>query len=78
MLEHCGNSANADMHSSECTAKELKNTCEDSFSNEDKDEKSDAGGMFINFSSDMSDSGFKTRRKYKRAYKVNGVNILNR
>lgn len=43
-----------------------------------KDENSDAGGMFINFSSDMSDGGFKGRRKYKRAYKVNGVNILNR
>ncbi|KAG2177226.1 hypothetical protein INT43_007883 [Umbelopsis isabellina] len=43
-----------------------------------KDEIGDLGGMFINFSSDMSDGGFKGRRKYKRAYKVNGVNILNR
>ncbi|CAM0135569.1 unnamed protein product [Umbelopsis sp. WA50703] len=43
-----------------------------------KDENCDTGGMFINFSSDMSDGGFKGRRKYKRAYKVNGVNILNR
>ncbi|KAH8548666.1 hypothetical protein BGW37DRAFT_430630 [Umbelopsis sp. PMI_123] len=58
--------------------KDSENLLEENRTTESKPENSDAGGMFINFSSDMSDSGFKAKRKYKRAYKVNGVNILNR
>jgi hypothetical protein len=77
MLEQCDNCPTPDLQSHDSNMKGSENY-EENRTTESKTEKSDAGGMFINFSSDMSDSGFKAKRKYKRAYKINGVNILNR
>ncbi|KAJ2961330.1 hypothetical protein NQZ79_g3382 [Umbelopsis isabellina] len=72
--EPIDSSTSLNKHNADCTNHEPE-----SHSSPDcKEENGDTGGMFINFSSDMSDGGFKGRRKYKRAYKVNGVNILNR
>ncbi|KAI8580865.1 hypothetical protein K450DRAFT_234943 [Umbelopsis ramanniana AG] len=77
MLERCDHRSTPDLqeHYSNVTGSD---NYEENRATEHKTENLDAGGMFINFSSDMSDSGFKAKRKYKRAYKVNGVNILNR
>ena len=77
MLEHCDSCSTLDLQELDINVKVAENF-EENRTTESKTEKSDAVGMFINFSSDMSDSGFKAKRKYKRAYKVNGVNILNR
>jgi hypothetical protein len=77
MQEHCDSCSTPDLQGLDINVKVPENI-EQNRTTESKTEKSDAVGMFINFSSDMSDSGFKAKRKYKRAYKVNGVNILNR
>ncbi|CAO3659752.1 unnamed protein product [Umbelopsis ramanniana] len=76
MLEHCDSCSTPDLQKLDINVNVPENF-EENRTTESKTEKSDAVGMFINFSSDMSDSGFKAKRKYKRAYKVNGVNILN-
>lgn len=65
---------------SECT--------EDDISDEDddmtpvKNETSDhPNGLFLNFSSNLTEQSFgkkKTKSKRQTAYKVNGINILNR
>ncbi|GAB5586939.1 hypothetical protein Unana1_01839 [Umbelopsis nana] len=78
MLGHCDDSPTADVYGCESTMNESETTFEDSSPAGNQDDIPAAAGMFINFSSNMSDGGFKTKRKYKRAYKVNGVNILNR
>lgn len=77
MLERCDHCPTPDLQEHDSNVKG-SDSYEENGITENKTENCDARGMFINFSSDMSDGGFKTKRKYKRAYKVNGVNILNR
>ncbi|KAG2184317.1 hypothetical protein INT44_009332, partial [Umbelopsis vinacea] len=77
MLERCDHCPTPDLQEHNSNVKG-SDSYEENGITENKTENCDARGMFINFSSDMSDGGFKTKRKYKRAYKVNGVNILNR